>query len=160
MWNGQKFAWDDFRRRFPKRNLGGSLPKGLGWRYMGDLFKRMGMTDCKLLTTPASVACVASSSGELFDNPTQYRQLEHWGFLKRVFQYVKGTLDFGLRLCASISYDIHAFSYSDWASCSVDRKCTSGFVVFLGSNLISWMSRKQRTMARSSIEELADIFAF
>lgn len=57
--------------------------------------------------------------------------LEHWGLLKRVFRYVKGILDFGLHLGVYESNDIHAFSDSDSAGCPIDRKSTSGFVVFL-----------------------------
>ncbi|XP_031096967.1 uncharacterized protein LOC116001217 [Ipomoea triloba] len=140
------------------------------------------MTDCKPLTTPAAVTQAVTPSDEVFDNPTQYRRLagalqyltitrpdlsyvvnrlcqfmhtpttEHWGLLKRVLRYVKGTLDYGLRLAPSPSADIHALSDSDWAGCPTDRKSTSGYAVFLGSNLISWVSRKQCTVARSSTE--------
>ncbi|XP_019153461.1 PREDICTED: uncharacterized protein LOC109149925 [Ipomoea nil] len=59
--------------------------------------------------------------------------------------------------------DIHAYSDSDWAGNPNDRKSTSDFVVFLGSKLISWVCRKQRTVARSSTEaeykNLADVSA-
>ncbi|XP_019199074.1 PREDICTED: uncharacterized protein LOC109192827 [Ipomoea nil] len=151
------------------------------------------MTDCKPLTTTTAVTQAVSPSDQPYENPTQYRRLvralqylpitrpdlsyavnhlcqfmhapttDHWGLLKRVLRYVKGTLDCGLRLSASASSAIHAFSDSDWAGCPMDRKSTSGYAVFLGSNLISWLSKKQRTVARSSTEAeykaLADISA-
>lgn len=63
--------------------------------------------------------------------------MEHWVLLKRVLRYVKGTLEYGLRLHPSESPDLHAFFNFDWATCSTDRKPTSGFSVFLGSNLVS-----------------------
>ncbi|XP_019167854.1 PREDICTED: uncharacterized protein LOC109163559 [Ipomoea nil] len=88
---------------------------------------------------------------------------DHWGLVKRVLRYVKGTLHYGLYLSPSSSSAIHAFSDSDWAGCPHDRKSTSGYAVFLGDNLISWLSRKQRTVARSSTEAeykaLADVSA-
>ncbi|XP_019154619.1 PREDICTED: uncharacterized protein LOC109151156 [Ipomoea nil] len=65
--------------------------------YMGDLLKRAGITDCKPLATPFMHA------------PTN----DNLALLKRVLRYVKGTIDHGLRLAASSSDDIHAYSDSD-----------------------------------------------
>ncbi|XP_019200282.1 PREDICTED: uncharacterized protein LOC109193910 [Ipomoea nil] len=88
---------------------------------------------------------------------------DHWALVKRVLRYIKGTLNYGLRLSPSSSTTIHAFSDSDWAGCPIDRKSMSGFAVYLGSNLISWLSKKQCTVARSSTEAeykaLADVSA-
>ncbi|XP_031106104.1 uncharacterized protein LOC116010730 [Ipomoea triloba] len=101
---------------------------------MTDILKRAGMTDCKPLATPIA------SSWPLFHMhaPTT----AHWEQLKRVLRYVKGTLSLGLRLGKSDSGDLHAFSDSYWACCPADRKSTSGFAVFLGTNLVSWVCKK------------------
>ena len=60
----------------------------------------------------------------------------HFVVLKRLLRYVKGTIDQGLVFTPG-SFDLHAFSDSDWAGDCHDRKSTSGYCVFFGSNLIS-----------------------
>jgi hypothetical protein len=47
---------------------------------------------------------------------------------------------------------LDSFSDADVAGCPDDRRFTSGFAVFLGTNLVFWSSRKQATMSRSSTE--------
>jgi hypothetical protein len=47
---------------------------------------------------------------------------------------------------------LSAFSDANWARCPDDRKSTGGFVVFLGSNLVSWSAKKQPTISRSTTE--------
>lgn len=89
--------------------------------------------------------------------------MEHWTQLKRVLPYVKGTMEFGLRFRKSSISDLHAFSYFDWAGYPTNRKSTSGFSIFLGTNLISWVCKKQKTVAMSSTKAkykaLADVAA-
>ncbi|XP_020698241.1 uncharacterized protein LOC110110921 [Dendrobium catenatum] len=71
--------------------------------------------------------------------------------LKRLLRYIKGTIKFGLPITAT-SLDFHAYSDSDWAGDPLNRKSITGFCAFLGSNLISWQVKKQKTVARSSTE--------
>ena len=47
---------------------------------------------------------------------------------------------------------VRAFSDADWAGDPNDRRSTTGFVIFLGSNLISCSSKKQQTISRLSTE--------
>ncbi|XP_019189248.1 PREDICTED: uncharacterized protein LOC109183637 [Ipomoea nil] len=162
-------------------------------RYMSDILTRASMVDCKPLATPLSVARSFEISTEPFASPTQYRSLagalhyltvtrpdlsyavnqlyQHmqsptvsdWVMLKRVLRYAKGTLDFGLRLRPSSHSTLHAYSDSDWAGDPADRKSTSGFVVYLGCNLVSWVCRKQRMVTRlltgAEYKGLADVAA-
>ena len=58
----------------------------------------------------------------------------------------------GLRFRRSSSTGLSIFTDADWAGCSDDRRSTGGFAVFLGYNLVSWSSRKQPTVSRSSTE--------
>jgi histone deacetylase 1/2 len=76
----------------------------------------------------------------------------HWSTVKRILRYISGTKKFGLKIRRSQSMMVSAFSDADWAGCLDDRRSTGGFVVFLGSNLVSWTARKQATVSRSSTE--------
>jgi histone deacetylase 1/2 len=76
----------------------------------------------------------------------------HWNLVKRLLRYIKGTSGHGLVLHASSTTDIAAYSDADWAGCPDTRRSTSGFCVYLGSSLISWSSKRQPTVSRSSAE--------
>ena len=76
----------------------------------------------------------------------------HQTMLKRVLWYVKGTLCLGLQLRAARTPTITVYSDADWAGCPDTRRSTSGFCVFLGDSLVSWSSKRQTTVSRSSAE--------
>jgi histone deacetylase 1/2 len=76
----------------------------------------------------------------------------HWEAVKRILRYVKGTLHTGLRFRKSNSTSISIFTDADWAGCVDDRRSTGGFAVFVGPNLVSWSSKKQPSVSRSSTE--------
>jgi hypothetical protein len=71
---------------------------------------------------------------------------------KRILRYLKETKSMGLMLSKSRSKSLSAFSYADWAGSADDKRSTGGFVIFYGPNLVSWSSKKQSTVARSSTE--------
>jgi hypothetical protein len=72
--------------------------------------------------------------------------------LKRVLRYVKGTLSIGLHIGVGSITILTAYSDVDWAGCPDSRRPTSGYCVFLGDNLVSWSSKRQTTVSRSSVE--------
>lgn len=85
----------------------------------------------------------------------------HWKAVKRIFRYIVGTIDYGLHIYRqSLSnISLSGFSDADWASDCDDRKSTTDFYVYLGSNLIAWSLRKQHTISRSSTEAEFDCLA-
>jgi histone deacetylase 1/2 len=79
----------------------------------------------------------------------------HWKAVKRILRYLNGTLHHGLRISPSLNgppFSLRAYSDSDWAIDQDDRRSTSGSCIYFGPNLISWSSKKQQLVARSSTE--------
>ena len=71
---------------------------------------------------------------------------------KWILRYLQGTLDFGLVIPRSAPTQLVVYTDADWAGCPDTRRSTSGYAVFLGGSLISWSSKRQPTVSRSSAE--------
>ncbi|GJT00214.1 hypothetical protein Tco_0821383 [Tanacetum coccineum] len=72
--------------------------------------------------------------------------------VKRIIRYLKGTLNLGLLYLKGSSFDLKAYSDSNYAGCNLDRKSTSGGPQILGGILECWSAKKQRSVAMSSAE--------
>lgn len=151
-------------------------------KYATDLLKRLQMEDAKPYSNPTtSGQKMTLFDGTPLDDPTEYRSVVgalqyltltrpdlafavnqvcqfmhcptsvHWMAVKRILRYVKGSIDHGL-LFQSGDLTLSAFSDSDYAGSPDDRRSTGGYCIYLGPNLISWSSKKQNTVSRSSTE--------
>lgn len=142
-------------------------------KYISDLLKKFNMENASSCPTPMVTRKIISAEGELMKNPTEYRRALgalqyltntrpdisfsvnrlsqymqspttlHWQCIKRIFRYLKGTMDYGLHIKPSPDLDISGFSDADWATNLDDRKSVAGYCVFLGESLVSWSSKKQ-----------------
>jgi len=85
---------------------------------------------------------------QFMHQPTQI----HFQQLKRVMQYLKFTTNYGLKLKKPAHMKLHAFSAADWGGNLDDHTSTSAFIIYFGGNSVSWLSKRQRIVARSSTE--------
>ncbi|KAM1260029.1 hypothetical protein ACFX2J_039256 [Malus domestica] len=151
-------------------------------KYIQDLLHKTEMSDCKPCDTSClPYNRLLKDDGVPFSEPGTYRSIvgalqyltftrpdiafsvhqvsqflqtpmvSHFTAVKRILRYLKGTLSSGITYAAG-DVGLKAFSDADWAGDPNDRRSTTGFVVFLGSNPISWSSKKQQTVSRSSTE--------
>ncbi|KAF5464385.1 hypothetical protein F2P56_014463, partial [Juglans regia] len=133
-------------------------------------------------TPLASGQKFSAQEGILLENPTSYRQMvgtlqyltltrpdvafavnfvcqfmqaprePHLQAVKRIFRYLKGTIHLGLHFIKSPLSAFQGYCDADWAGSRDDRRSTSGFAIYMGSNLLSWGAKKQTTVARSTAE--------
>ena len=99
------------------------------------------------LTRP-DIAFAVNKVCQFMHNPTE----DHWSAVKRILRYLKHTIHHCLFLHRETTFTIQAFLDADWTSCPDDKRSTTGYCLYLGRNLLSWTSRKQRIVFCSSTE--------
>ncbi|GKE37780.1 ribonuclease H-like domain-containing protein, partial [Tanacetum coccineum] len=99
-------------------------------KYAVEIIEKAHMVNYNISRTPIDTESKLGSDGDLVSNPTLYRSL----------------------LFSSSTTDLVAYSDADWVGCPTTRRSTSGYCVFLGNNLLSWSSKRQPTLSRSSAE--------
>nr|GEZ91931.1 copia protein [Tanacetum cinerariifolium] len=77
---------------------------------------------------------------------------KHLREVKRIFRYLRGTVNTGLWYSKDSGFELTGFSYADYAGCKDTFKSTSGEAQFLGEKLVSWSSKKQDCTALSIAE--------
>lgn len=151
-------------------------------KYVVDLLTETGMLYCKPAVTPVEPNHrIAAESGDYVDKQ-QYQRLVgrliylshtrpdiayavsvvsrymhdprsgHMDAVNRILRYLKGCPGKGILFSAHGHLNIEGYTDADWAGCLDDRRSTSGYCMFVGGNLISWRSKKQSVVARSTAE--------
>lgn len=151
-------------------------------KYTIDLLQRTGFINAKPLSTPVVTGNKLSLyDGDPLSDPTTYRSVvgelqyltisrpdiqfavnqvcqfmhqpttAHWIAVKRILRYLKGSVSHGLFYRPGTTL-LQAYSDADYAGNPDDRHSTGGYVIYLGFNPISWSSKKQKTVSRSSTE--------
>ncbi|XP_004292800.1 PREDICTED: uncharacterized mitochondrial protein AtMg00810-like [Fragaria vesca subsp. vesca] len=151
-------------------------------KYVFDLLKDTDMWDSKPASTPLDSKFQLDVSSELLLDISSYQRLvgkliyltitrpdityavsivsqfmhaptmAHVHIVKRLLRYLKGSVGRGILMKQNGNTDIMGYTDTDWAGNSLDRKSTTGFCTFVGGNLVSWRSKKQTVVSRSSAE--------
>ncbi|GKC54488.1 ribonuclease H-like domain-containing protein [Tanacetum coccineum] len=127
-------------------------------KYAMEILERAHMVGCNSSRTPVDTESKLGDGGTPVVDPTLYRSLagslQYLTFTRPDITYAvqQETLDYGLQLFSSTIDSLIAYSDADWAGCPTTRRSTSGYCVFLGNNLLSWSSKRQPTLSRSSAE--------
>ncbi|CAN6571651.1 unnamed protein product [Malus baccata var. baccata] len=101
-----------------------------------------------LTFTRPDLAYAVNTVCQYMHTPTEV----HYDLVKMILRYVQGSLEYGLTYSSSSDPSLVACSDFDWAADPNTRRFVTGFVVYLGSNPISWQSKKQASISRSSTE--------
>ncbi|GKB08431.1 putative ribonuclease H-like domain-containing protein [Tanacetum coccineum] len=128
-------------------------PRACQDKYVVEILKKFDFVSVKTPSTPIETQKPLVKDEEASDVDVQSPQkIPLSGFVKRIFRYLKGKPKLGLWYPRVSSFDLEAYSDSDYAGANLDRKSTIGGCQFLGRRLISWQCKKQTIVATSTTE--------
>ncbi|GJX26898.1 retrovirus-related pol polyprotein from transposon TNT 1-94 [Tanacetum coccineum] len=118
--------------------------------YAHEIIKKYGMRSTDFVDTPMvdktsrpDLVFVVCMCARYQAQPPE----KHLHAVKRIFQYLKGTIDMGLWYLKDSSNTLTAYADADHAGCQDTRQSTYGSAHFLGDKLVSWSSKKQKSIA-------------
>ncbi|PRQ56600.1 putative RNA-directed DNA polymerase [Rosa chinensis] len=98
--------------------------------------------------TRPDLAYAVSVVSQFMHNPSE----AHMGAVFCILGYLKSAPGKGLIFSKYSHLDVSGYTDADWAGNITDRRSTSGYFTFVGGNLVTWKSKKQKVVARSSAE--------
>nr|XP_016457171.1 PREDICTED: uncharacterized mitochondrial protein AtMg00810-like [Nicotiana tabacum] len=101
-----------------------------------------------LTMTRPDIAYAVQNLSQFMHSPKK----SHMEAAIRVVKYLKNAPGLRILLSSKRSNEMTVFCDADWATCPMTRKSVSGFVVKIGDSLLSWKSKKQSTISKSSAE--------
>ncbi|TQD71560.1 hypothetical protein C1H46_042906, partial [Malus baccata] len=98
--------------------------------------------------TRPDIAYAVSVVSQFMHRPSE----AHMDAVQRILRYLKSAPGKGLMFSNHGHQEVEGYTDSDWAGSVTDRRSTSGYFTFVGGNLVTWRSKKQHVVARSSAE--------
>ena len=121
-------------------------------KYVKELLKRFGMKQAKsLLYLTASRPDIVYSVGLSVRFQSNSKET-HLKAVKWILRHLKHISDLALWYSQGCNFDIIGYADDDYGGFLVDRKSTSGVAHFLGPCLVSWATKKQHSIAMSTVE--------
>nr|GFB70328.1 copia protein [Tanacetum cinerariifolium] len=119
--------------------------------YVDIIFASTNIAMCDEFSNQMTNKFKMSMMGEMsFFLGLQAKPIEkHLQAVKRIFRYLKGTINMGLWYSKDTDMSLTAYADADHARCQDTRRRTSGSAQFLGDKLVSWSSKKQKSTAIS-----------
>ncbi|GKE46851.1 uncharacterized mitochondrial protein-like protein [Tanacetum coccineum] len=127
-------------------------------KYVAKILKKFRFIEVKTASTPMETQkpLLKDEDDEEVDvHMYRYQvnpKVSHLYVVKRIFKYLKGQPKLGLWYPKDSPFDLVAYTDSDYARASWDRKSTTGGCQFLGCRLISWQCKKQIVVVNSTTE--------
>jgi transposase InsO family protein len=113
-----------------------------------DTYRRLVGKLIYLTITRPDISYAVSIVSQFMTNP----RVPHMNAVIRILKYLKNAPGRGLFYRSSGHLRIEGYTDADWAGSPSDRKSTTGYCTFIGGNLVTWRSKKQSVVARSSAE--------
>ena len=79
-------------------------------------------------------------------------RIEHWKALMHVIGYIKNTMDYGLTYSHNSDLSPHAYMDADYRGCKYTQRLTSRYIFIMAGGPVTWSSKRQATVALSTIE--------
>ena len=101
-----------------------------------------------LVNTRQDISFAVNSLSQFMVDPRRVHQT----IMKHILHYIRGTMEYGLVYERRGSVQLVGFTDVDWAGFVEDQKSTSGCYFSIGSRVVSWFSKKQKSIALSQAE--------